>query len=263
MATPEIVRLPVVKVREGRIRLGGILTDMEHPVVLVHGWGGSYLATWRSSGFADLLEDAGRSVIGVDLLGHGSAPKPHEPDAYADLTARILESTPETPCDYVGFSLGAITLVQMAIDHPKRFHRLVLAGIGRNVLDNDNATGHHAIIQALEGGPIMDRDMDRELGSGDNIARLFVQYADQPGNDRLALTAIMKRARAPFTPDQLAQITCPVLIVIGDQDFAGPGEPLAELLPNAQLVTLRHVDHFATTENFGFFDAALEFLDAL
>lgn len=243
------------------------MTDMEHPVVLVHGWGGSYAATWRSSGFADLLEDAGRTVIGVDLLGHGSAPKPHEPDAYADLTTRILESAPETPCDYVGFSLGAITLVQMAIDHPERFHRLVLAGIGRNVLEDDGATGHLAIVQALEGGLNKDGDLDRdndpEQNPMNNIARLFVQYADQPGNDRQALTAIMKRSRKPFTPEQLARITCPVLIVIGDQDFAGPGEPLAELLPHAQLVTLRRVDHFATTENFGFFDAALEFLDAV
>ena len=65
----------------GAIRLGGILTYMGHiaasaesanqPVVLVHGWGGSFESTWRSSGFADLLEDSGRDVIGVDLLGHG------------------------------------------------------------------------------------------------------------------------------------------------------------------------------------------------
>ena len=31
----------------------------------------------------------------------------------------------------------------------------------------------------------------------------------------------------------------------------------------AMVETLRNVDHFATTESFGFFDAALEFLDAI
>src|SRR5215218_8867716 len=41
------------------------------PVVLVHGWGGSFEATWRAPGWEALLEDAGRRVIGVDLLGHG------------------------------------------------------------------------------------------------------------------------------------------------------------------------------------------------
>ena len=241
------------------------MTDMEHPVVLVHGWGGSYATTWRSSGFADLLEDAGRRVIGVDLLGHGTAPKPHDPEAYSDLTSRILDAAPAGPSDFVGFSLGAITLLQMAIAHPERFHRLVLAGIGRNVLDEENIAAHQLIIDALEGiSTTSDNDVgDGHHQPGDNIARLFVQYAEQPGNDRTALTAVMKRPRVPFTPADLSRVTCPVLIVIGDQDFAGPGKPLAAALPQAKLVTLRHVDHFATTENFGFFDAALEFLDAL
>ncbi len=57
-------------------------------------------------------------------------------------------------------------------------------------------------------------------------------------------------------------MTCPTLIVIGANDFAGPAEPLQELLPNSRLVTLPRVDHFATPESFGFFDAALEFLGA-
>ena len=61
----------------------------------------------------------------------------------------------------------------------------------------------------------------------------------------------------------LATVTCPTLVVIGDRDFAGPGEPLAEALPNATLRTLRNVDHFATPEAYGFIDAALAFLDAV
>ncbi|MGA0878757.1 MAG: alpha/beta fold hydrolase [Ilumatobacteraceae bacterium] len=231
---------------------------MEHPVVLVHGWGGSYVSTWRASGFADLLEDAGRTVVGVDLLGHGTAPKPHDPEAYSDLTSRVLEAAPDSPCDFVGFSLGAMTVLQLAIDHPERVHRLILAGIGRNVLEAENDEAHRRLVQALEG----DSASDDDPSAGDNIARLFVQYADQPGNDRAALTAVMKRRRAPFAPDELARVTCPVLVVIGDHDFAGPGEPLARALPNARLVTLRKVDHFATTENFGFFDAAFDFLGA-
>ena len=246
----------------GGIRLGGILTYMGHlssmgnsgsvPVVLVHGWGGSFESTWRSSGFADLLEDAGRQVIGVDLLGHGSAPKPHEPEAYNDLTQRVLDCLPEEPCDLVGFSLGAITLLQLAINHPDRVRSLVLAGIGRNVIERDESGSHDVLVQALEGKDVPDN----------NLARLFVQYADQPGNDKIALTAIMKRDRSPYTPEQLARVTCPVLVAIGDQDFAGPGDGLVNLLPNARLVVLKKCDHFATTENFDFFDAALGFLEA-
>jgi len=238
---------------------------MEHPVVLVHGWGGSFHATWKQSGFADLLEDAGRTVIGVDLLGHGSAPKPHDPDEYKDLTLRVLASAPETQCDFVGFSLGAMTVLRLAIDHPHRVRSLVLAGIGRNVLDSGDSTSHRSIIDALraenpQSNSIGNGDTDARDDPASNIGRMFVQYADRPDNDRIALTALLECGRPAFTPEELGRVDCPTLVVIGSDDFAGPGEPLVELLPNAQLVTLARVDHFATPENFGFFDAAFDFL---
>ncbi len=225
---------------------------MTSPVVLVHGWGGSFRNTWQKSGFTALLEDADRTVIGVDLLGHGEAPKPHDPEAYADLTTRIVDVLPDGPVDAVGFSLGAITLLRLACREPHRFSRLVLAGIGENVFSTDS-TGTERILAALDGHG------DPE----DNVSRLFVQYADQPGNDREALAAVMRRPpRGPFTLDELAVVTCPTLVAIGDLDFAGPGDRLAAALPNSQLATLRKVDHFATPEAFAFIDAALEFLDA-
>ena len=98
----------------------------------------------------------------------------------------------------------------------------------------------------------------------DNLARLFTQYAEQPGNDRLALAAVMRRADgAPLSAAELATVTVPVLVVLGDRDFAGPADQLVDALPDARLVSLRNVDHFATPESFGFIDATLEFLDAV
>ena len=225
----------------------------ESPVVLVHGWGGSFDSTWRSSGFEALLEDAGKTVIGVDLLGHGRSPKPHDPAAYDDLSLGVLERMPDEPCDAVGFSLGAMTLLRIMIDHPNRLRRVVLAGIGRNVLEAPDPAQTARIVEAIEG-----RGDPTDVTAG-----LFAQYAHQPGNDPTALAAVMKRERARPTDLELSGIEHETLIVIGDRDFAGPGEPLAERIRNAELLTLRGVDHFATTENFGFFDAALEFLGAL
>ena len=103
------------------------------PVMLVHGWGGSFAQTWASTPLVPLLEDAGRRIIGVDLLGHGDAPKPHDPAAYGDMTARIVDSLPDEPIDAVGFSLGAATLLRTAIDSPGSFRRVVLAGVGASV----------------------------------------------------------------------------------------------------------------------------------
>jgi pimeloyl-ACP methyl ester carboxylesterase len=221
------------------------------PVVMVHGWGGSFARTWREPGWEALLQDAGRDVIGVDLLGHGSAPKPHDPAAYADLTTRVTEALPDGPVDAIGFSLGAMTLLELACRTPERIRHLVVAGVGENVF-RDDPDRTAAIAAAVEGG-----------ATDDNIGRLFAQYAAQPGNDRAALAACMRRPAARFTAERLAAVTCPVLVVLGDRDFAGPATPLVDALPDAQLVTLKNVDHFATTESFAFIDAALEFLDAV
>ena len=80
-------------------------------VLLVHGWGGAFSTTWQRSGFTALLTDAGKHVIGVDLLGHGEAPKPHDPELYTDLTERVFDAidaeSPDEPVEAVGFSLGA------------------------------------------------------------------------------------------------------------------------------------------------------------
>jgi pimeloyl-ACP methyl ester carboxylesterase len=222
------------------------------PVVLVHGWGGSFDSTWEQNGFAELLRDAGRTIIGVDLLGHGEADKPHASEAYDDLGAGVMDAMPPEPVDAVGFSLGAITLLHVAVAHPERFNRLVLAGIGATLFDPDESRTQR-IVAALEGHGDPD----------DNLARMFVQYANQSGNDIVALAAVMKRPRRPLEPSMLANVTCPTLVVLGDRDFAGPGDPLVDALPNATLRTLRNVDHFATPEAFGFIDATLEFLDAV
>jgi pimeloyl-ACP methyl ester carboxylesterase len=234
------------------------MTASAPPVTLVHGWGGSFATTWERSGFTALLADADVAVIGIDLLGHGTAPKPHDPAQYADLTTRIVEALPDEPVDAIGFSLGAMTLLRLATDHPERFHRIVLAGIGSNIFDRDDSETQ-AIVAGLEavsaGG---------DPSSLDNTVRLFTQYATQPGNDIEALTAVMKRpASAPITAADCARVTCPVLVVVGDKDFVYPGDELAAAFPDGRCQTLRGVDHFATTESFGFFDAALEFIDAL
>jgi pimeloyl-ACP methyl ester carboxylesterase len=227
---------------------------MATPVLLLHGWGASFAETWERTGFTALLADAGRPVIGVDLLGHGSAPKPHDPAAYDDLGARVVDVLPAEPVDAIGFSLGAITLLGLAIGRPEAFRRIVLAGVGRNVVEPSPAEHTERIIAAIEGRA---PDTDTE-------ALVFAQHARKPGNDPIALAAVMRRTRAPeWTAADFARVDCPVLIAVGDQDFAGPGEPLAERLPHAEVRTLRRTDHFATPESFAFIDAALEFLGAV
>src|ERR1700690_1930773 len=101
------------------------------PVLLVHGFASSFARNWREPGWVDLLQDEGRQVIGVDLLGHGEAEKPHDPAAYAELEQYVVRALPaEGPVDAVGFSMGAGLLLRAAAANPARFRRLVVGGVG-------------------------------------------------------------------------------------------------------------------------------------
>ena len=222
---------------------------MADPVVLVHGIASSFELNWRQPGWVDLLADMGREVIPLDLLGHGTAEKPHDPEAYADLGAGVLAVLPsDGQVDAVGFSLGAEVLLGLASEQPQRFGKIIVGGVGANLFRGGDP---EAVAKAIEEGPT------EEAG----IASLFARFAEAPGNDRGAIAACMRRPRKPLDPQALATIKNPVLVVLGDKDFAGPADPLMDALPNAQLKMLRGVDHFATPNDFGFIDAALRFLD--
>ena len=79
------------------------------PVVLLHGLATSAARTWGENGWIDLIQESGRTVLAIDLLGHGNAPKPHDPAAYEELEALVAAQLPGQPCDIIGFSLGART----------------------------------------------------------------------------------------------------------------------------------------------------------
>ena len=219
------------------------------PVLLVHGLAASAATTWREAGWLDLLADAGREVVAPDLPGHGSNPLPPAP-AEVDLAGFLLDLLPPEPVHAIGFSLGANSILRAAIRAPERFERIVLTGIGESVFRDDDALA--TVADALEAG-----DADEP------VARYFLEHARRSGSDPLDLARVIRRQRDPVTAEALAKVTVPVLVVIGDRDFAGPGEPLAEALPDARCKTLRGVDHFGTPKDFGCLDAALDFLGAL
>lgn len=221
----------------------------DEPVLLVHGFATSAARTWGDNGWIDLLRDAGRRVIAPDLLGHGDAPKPHDPAAYATLEHEVAAALPDGPVDAIGFSLGARVVLTLAAEDPGRFGRIVVGGVGANLF-GDGASD--LIAAAIEG----------RGDTANPVVQYFAGLAAQPGVDRQALAACIRSPRPPLDAASLGKITCPVLVVLGDRDFAGPADPLVEALPEATFRPLRNVDHFATPKDFGFIDAALAFLDA-
>lgn len=218
------------------------------PVALVHGMASSFELNWRQPGFADVLADAGRQVVPVDLPGHGTAPRSHDPADYADLAGALDVALPDGPLDVVGFSLGAITTLRLAARRPDRFRKIVVAGIAENVFESRSA---ETVAAAIESGRA-----DGEEG----MVKLFVQFSRAEGNDPLALAACFRRQETPLTPEDLAVITSPVLVVLGDRDFVGSPDRLLGALPDARLVMLKGVEHFATPRDFAFWDATIDFL---
>lgn len=232
------------------------------PVLLVHGFASSFALNWERNGWVDLLRDAGREVIAVDLLGHGTAPKPYEPDAYAALEDRVLEALPSDGrrVDAVGFSLGAVTLVRAAGKAPDRFAKIVVAGIGAG---NMRESDPEPVARAIELGLDSIADDEGEDSHASRMARAFAQFAANGTNDPKALAACLRRPGGRLNDEQLALVRAETLVVIGDKDFAGPADPVVAGIAGATFAGLRGVDHFGTPQNFGFLDVALKFLDAM
>ena len=88
----------------------------------------------------------------------------------------------------------------------------------------------------------------------------FHALGEKPDMDRAALVALLGGFEANIEVSRLAKIDCPVLVVLGDRDVSGPPDELVGAIPDAELRTLRGVDHFATPKSYEFLDAALNWV---
>ena len=219
---------------------------------MVHGWGGSHQETWQNTGIEQLVNDAGTTVIGVDLLGHGTSEKSHDPNSYADISAPIRKAigARTTGVDAIGFSLGAIALLDAAMHNPKYFRKLMLVGVGNGLLEPHKSDETDRIIAGIDG----------TASAEDVLARQFGNYAKRSDNDPLALRAALLRPRKePFSEAELKSIDAEIVLAVGDRDFVLPADRLAKAFNRCQFVSLKNCDHFASTENFTFIDTLLGF----
>lgn len=218
-------------------------------VVLVHGFGSSSDHGWRSSGWIDLLAEAGREVIPIDLPGHGTSRRSTDPADYPDVAAEIAAAfAGRGPVDAVGFSAGAQLLLECAARELASFNRLAVLGVGPSLLVPRPEVGDSWALALDDPDP------------ADVPARMFRGLARRAGNDIAAVSAFARRRSETLTAADLAAVNCEVLVVTGDRDPAGSPEKLAAMLPNATGRTIEGADHFSLQANMRAMDAVFRFL---
>lgn len=219
-------------------------------VALVHGWGGSYAATWQADGWGDALRDAGFEPVGVDIAGHGPQGGPHDPQAYADLASDLAAKLPAGLHGAIGFSLGTKLLLELEARNPGANGRLVLGGIGDNLFAPEAAGP--AIVAALRG---------ETTDHAPQVAALLA-YAAKSGSDPACLAAVLERPANPvLTAERLAAATSPILIFNSRADaVAQPDARLVSALAGAAHQLIDGPGHVGLTADDRFRDAAIAFL---
>ncbi|WP_051477258.1 alpha/beta fold hydrolase [Arthrobacter sp. Br18] len=236
----------------------------QRPVLLLHGFASSSRLNWIDTGWVRYLNDAGRSVITVDLPGHGGSAAPEERDAYSPSRIRadllqILQDEGVLPLaaghaasgvDIIGYSLGARLAWEFGGTQPELVHRMVLGGPG---MEDPLAAFdlNAAQLFITDGVPITDTSTANLL----RMARLV------PSNNVFALLTMVEAVKAePFVAAE-AVPKVPLLLVVGDQDeFARSAPELAALAPRAQLEWLPGRTHSNAITSHAFKAAAVSFL---
>lgn len=226
------------------------------PILLAHGFASTHRANWIETGWSRALMDAGFRVIMPDMRGHGASEASYDRDDYTlsamagDLVA-LLDHLGEAGADLMGYSMGAMAALVAAMEHGGRFDRVIAAGVGARLLDEDRDPG--PVVEALLA--------DDPSGIADKGALGFRLFADRNGQDRRALAACFEAVRAPFPVAGLGDISRPVLVVTGEDDEqAGAPGPLAALIPGARAVTVPKRDHMKTVGDRAYKEAVLKFL---
>lgn len=227
-----------------------------HPVLLIHGFGSTHAVNWVDTGWVKALVREGYRVIMYDGRGHGQSDKPHDQEAYslslmAEDAVALLDHLGEPGADVVGYSMGAMVALVIAMNHAERVDHVVAAGVGENLLEPSREAD--SVADALLADSL--KSVTTRMG------RMFRAFADQNRQDRQALAACWRAVRQPFPVEGLQAISRPVMVIAGRQDDqAGAPEPLAAHIPGAISSTVPGCDHMKAVGAKGTRLAVLSFL---
>jgi pimeloyl-ACP methyl ester carboxylesterase len=199
------------------------------PLVLIHG-GGSTIGT----NFAELIPllTGTRQVIAVEEQGHGhtaSIDRPYTLENSADDIAVVLEHLEVPSADVLGFSAGGGVAMRLAIRHPGRVRRLILAssfyrrdGMADGFWDSMEG----ATIDAM---PEVYKDADRRINPDPrHQQQLFEQDSQRT------------KSFEDWPDTDLEAIASPTLVLLADRDVVTVehGVRMARTIPGARLMVV-------------------------
>lgn len=227
------------------LETGGVPTWYEEhgdpdgpPLVALHG---GMLTFRRSFGAVLPWLARGRRVIGVELQGHGHTPDTGRPmsfDRFADDVAEVIDHVAGgVPVDVWGYSLGGLTAIALAVRHPARVRRLVLAAA------HLRPDGYHPEITAPE-------QDDPRLPTDDELATWRADH-EAAAPDPSSFLPFLERLQPVvhgfpgWSADEIRSVATPTFLVVGDRDFVRleHAAEMLDLFPDCRLAVLPATRH--------------------
>lgn len=246
------------------------------PLILVHSVGQSSY-TWRKV-FYRLREHY--RVIAVDLPGHGYSDRPihfdYTVEAHAMALRLFMDALKIESAHFAGFSLGAIYVLQFALQCPTRTGRLIVLSPGG--VSESMPTPVKLIDSSFFGGiasRLYGMGTVRKLLEGcvfdlTNINDEVVQQYYIPASDpdgRRCIRESLHCFDEQSTLAHLRELQSPVLIIQGSEDKWHKGEEVDlfhAAIQGAGFAVIRNVGHLIHEEKpERFVAAALEFIPVM
>lgn len=240
---------------------GGPLRKDNPPLVLLHGFTGS-VENWRP--LIEQLAPLNRTVIAIDILGHGRSSAPLDPTRYrmelvaADIAETLNTQLGFSQIDLLGYSMGGRLALSIACDYPQLINRLILesASPGLETMEERNArktsddaladwieqNGIPAFVDRWEAVPLFD---SQKVLPESVRARLRNQRLHNRTHGLAnSLRGMGTGVQPPFWVC-LAQLTLPVHLIVGELDtkFCRIADEMMEKLPNAKLTVVENAGH--------------------
>jgi pimeloyl-ACP methyl ester carboxylesterase len=222
------------------------------PLVLLHG---AISATGTSFGpLPDLLAQS-RQVIAVEQQGHGRTAdidRPLSVQTMAEDTLALLASLGIGQADLFGYSLGAAISLNIITTHPAKVRKAVLASVSYDKTGLHPETFTRPPSGATRDAPGRDLQLPFE--------QEYRAVAPHPENWPILLAKVQAMELPEVTPQDVAAIDIPILLIIGDSDIVTPehavamfrllgGGVLGDLvpMPAAQFAVLPGTSHIGVT----------------